>query len=165
VDFTATTTLYGLTESIAHIRTAAAQQGGFDGIIAFSQGVVLAHALLAGDGARHLSRSSDSRSFAAVLIGGWPCRDTRFRGSCSGVVVLNVHGARDTRVLPALGHEVAKCFDEPPAEHFEHAGAHCIPVSKTFRKALTLFLETARTSARPSDGDGEIMVSARESQC
>jgi hypothetical protein len=163
VDFTTTTTLYGLKESIAHVRTVAAHEGGFDGVIAFSQGVVLAHALLAGDGARHLSQSSASRSFAAVLIGGWPCRDTRFAGSCSNVVVLSVHGARDTRIPSALGHEVAKCFDEPPAEHFEHAGAHSIPVSKTFRKTLALFLEGALTSATPSDCDGEIMMRARES--
>jgi predicted esterase len=113
------------------------------GVLAFSQGCVLAHALLAAntDCLRRPGRQSNAIDpFVVVLIGGWPCREERFGGPCKGVRSLHVHGARDTRVPPVLSVELSEYFDDPM--YLEHNGAHCIPVSAICRTTMTSFLET-----------------------
>ena len=118
----------GWEASVRFIERAWIEKGGWDGVVAFSQGATLVSLLLA------MPQMSCSRIRFAVLIAGSPSRaivhQQFFEKKISGVKTLNIYGKQDHHLgtpeqMKERTLKLAACFEE--AEVYEHGGGHFTP--------------------------------------
>ncbi|KAJ1616927.1 serine hydrolase FSH [Pavlovales sp. CCMP2436] len=128
----------GWDESQTKLEELFAEQGHFDGILAFSQGAAAAAVLLA-------ALSAQERPVAfAILVSGFIPRDESVSrllraGPKLAVATLHCCGEADTLVPASVTGELASLFEAPVV--FKHTGGHVVPGNAPFRAAIKLFVE------------------------
>ena len=108
-----------------------AEDGGFDGILGFSQGAAAAAMLRA-----------ERRPKFAILVSGFVPRDTdaaqALLQGVEGIPTLHFLGLNDTLVVPSRSNALADLFED--ATVVEHAGGHCLPSGLDVRPRVVEFL-------------------------
>jgi pimeloyl-ACP methyl ester carboxylesterase len=162
----------GWDATLRHVCGVFEDQGPFDGVLAFSQGAVLAHVLAAisrpdalpppPPGGRHAwlgaADGTDARIGAlsclrfAILVSGFPSRaraHERLVGGAARRVPLpsmHVWGRRDELVPAAASEALMRLFDADGRDAVVHDGGHCVPQRKAERDAMATFV--ARFAAK-----------------
>jgi len=144
----------GWEASVRYVEQAWLERGGWDGVVAFSQGATLASLLSS------MPQLSCSHSRFAILISGSPSRATahqaQFEKKILGVKTLNIYGVQDAHLGPPEEMKertlkLASIYQDP--EILEHGGGHFTPLWWPLDKMKEFILDNATPVETSTDGD------------
>lgn len=133
-------------ESVAFIIDCIVQQGPFQGLLGFSQGAIVAVAILLP--IPHWPCLPDCVKFV-ILVGCPPINDPTIKSALETfnqqktLLTLHVSGTSDTLIPPAMSEALFKCFPPSFAEFYVHKGGHYCPSDADFRQKLRDFVQRA----------------------
>jgi len=143
----------GWEASVRYVERAWLEKGGWDGVVAFSQGATLASLLSS------MPQLSCSHSRFAVLISGFPSRATahkaQFEKKITEVKTLNIYGVQDAHLgspeeVKERTLKLASMYEDP--EILERGGGHFTPQWWPWDKIEEFILDNAMSVEMSTEG-------------